>query len=118
MFVPFLAVRFSGKSVFAAAPISIMQSSWQTASGDRLINSACNEETVCHEEPMVRYRISPKFLAIVAEEGLVIHDPSFYNFTLGRNLCVRPDIGRSSYTGAFSSPSSPAARASFTATVF
>jgi hypothetical protein len=58
-------------------------------------------------------RISPKFLAIVAEEGLVIHDPNFYYHSSGWNMCVRSDIGRSSGAAAFSCPLDPAARASF-----
>jgi len=58
-------------------------------------------------------RISPKFLAIVAEEGLVIHDPNFYYHSSGWNMCVRADIGRSSGAAAFSGSLAPAACASF-----
>lgn len=59
----------------------------------------------------------PNFLAIIDEEGLVIHDPSFYNFTSCRNLCVRSDTGRSCGANPFSSPRHPAACASRAAAI-
>jgi hypothetical protein len=60
---------------------------------------------------MVGYRISPKFLAIIAEEGLVIHDPNFHHYSSGWNLCVRPDTGHNWGAISFSSAAYAAAGA-------
>jgi len=61
-------------------------------------------------------RISPKFLAIVAEEGLVIHDPNFYYHSSGWNMCVRSDIGSSAGATPFSPAGDSAGRNFFAAT--
>jgi hypothetical protein len=86
----------------------------KAASGNRPINSLfAMIESTCSERPMVRYRISPKFLAIIAEEGLVIHDPNFFHYSFGRNLCIRSDIGHFCDASAFSPAGYATVRAPF-----
>ena len=74
-----------------------------------------------HPSPLTYGTIAelPQFFCpLLMRKVSVVHDPNFYNFSSGRNLCVRSDTGRSSRAIPFSSPRRPAARASFAAIIF